>query len=94
MCGFWLKPGEAGTDTLLGLNASQKCVRTGFPASHKVYSFAIYLYKVFSNGIAELTIAGHEPLDCEIVIPTNMYMNMSAEQAIADAVQRFREENK
>jgi hypothetical protein len=63
------------------------------PDENDVRAYSTFFYKVFSNGIAELTIAGHEPIDCEIVIPTNMYMTVSAEQAIEDAVERFREEN-
>ncbi|MNJ93352.1 hypothetical protein D3C87_110320 [compost metagenome] len=63
------------------------------PDEIDVKAYSTFFYKVFSNGIAELSIAGYEPLDCEVVIPTNMYMTVSAEQAIEDAVQRHREEN-
>lgn len=57
-----------------------------------VRAYSTFFYKVFSNGIAELTIDGFEPVDCEVVIPTNMYMKKPANQAIEDAVQKFREE--
>lgn len=63
------------------------------PDENDVRSYSTFFYKVFSNGIAELTIDGCEPVDCEVVIPTNMYMTVPAEQAIADSVQRFREES-
>lgn len=63
------------------------------PDETDVRAYSTFFYKVFANGIAELTIAGRESLDCEIVIPTNMYMTVSADQAIADDVRRFREEN-
>lgn len=63
------------------------------PDENDVKAYATFFYKVFSNGIAELTIKDREPIDCEIVIPNNMFMNVSAEQAIADTVQRFRKEN-
>lgn len=62
------------------------------PNETDVRAYSTFFYKVFSNGIAEITIEGHEPLECEVVIPTNMYMNVSAEQAIEEQVQKFREE--
>lgn len=63
------------------------------PDENDVRAYATFFYKVFSNGIAELTIEGREPVDCEVVIPVNMMMSVSAEQAIEDAVDRFRKEN-
>ncbi|NHQ87205.1 hypothetical protein HA050_13900 [Iodobacter sp. HSC-16F04] len=63
------------------------------PTENDVKAYATFFYKVFSNGIAELTCGENEPVDCEVVIPVNMMMTMSAEQAIADAVERFRNEN-
>ncbi len=63
------------------------------PDENDVRSYATFFYKVFANGIAELTIEGHEPVDCEVVIPTNMFMRVSADQAIADEVEKFRKEN-
>lgn len=63
------------------------------PDESDVRAYATFFYKVFSNGIAELTCEDREPIDCEIVIPVNMMMTVSAEQAITDAVERFRKEN-
>ena len=63
------------------------------PDENDVRAYATFFYNVFANGIAELTIEGREPIDCEVVIPTNMYMEVSAEQAITDAVEKFRKEN-
>lgn len=63
------------------------------PDENDVKAYATFFYKVFSNGIAELTCEDNEPIDCEVVIPVNMMMTMSAEQAIAEAVGRFRKEN-
>lgn len=63
------------------------------PDENDVKAYSTFFYKVFSNGIAELTCEDNEPIDCEVVIPVNMMMSMSAEQAIAEAVERFRKEN-
>lgn len=60
------------------------------PDEDDVRAYATFFYKVFANGIAELIIEGREPIDCEVVIPTNMFMNVSADQAIADEVEKFR----
>jgi hypothetical protein len=57
-----------------------------------VRAYATFFYSVFGNGIAELTCLDIEPVDCEIVIPVNMMMTMSAEQAIAGAVERFKKQ--
>jgi hypothetical protein len=63
------------------------------PDESDVRAYATFFYKVFSNGIAELTCQNREPIDCEVVIPVNMMMTKSADEAIADAVDRFRKEN-
>jgi hypothetical protein len=63
------------------------------PNENDVRAYATFFYKVFSNEIAELIIEGREPIDCEVVIPVNMMMRVSAEQAITDAVEKFRKEN-
>lgn len=63
------------------------------PNENDAKAYATFFYNVFSNGIAELTCGSNEPVDCEVVIPVNMMMTMSAEQAIAEAVERFRKEN-
>jgi len=62
------------------------------PDENDVRAYATFFYKVFSNGIAELTCEDTEPIDCEVVIPVNMMMTTSADQAIADTVERFKKE--
>jgi hypothetical protein len=63
------------------------------PDENDVRAYATFFYKVFANGIAELTCEGNEPIDCEVVIPVNMMMTKSPDEAIADEVERFRKEN-
>jgi hypothetical protein len=63
------------------------------PNEDDVKAYATFFYKVFSNAIAELTCEDKEPIDCEVVIPVNMMMTVSAEQAITNAVEHFRKEN-
>jgi hypothetical protein len=63
------------------------------PDEKDVRAYATFFYTVFANGIAELTCEPAEPIDCEVVIPVNMMMRGSPEEAIADAVERFRKEN-
>jgi hypothetical protein len=63
------------------------------PDENDVRAYATFFYKVFSNEIAELTLEDREPIDCEVVIPINMIMQVSAEQAIADAIEHFRKKN-
>ena len=62
------------------------------PNEDDVRTYATFFYKVFSNGIAELTCEDIEPIDCEVVIPTNMMMTMSSDKAIEAMVERFRKE--
>jgi hypothetical protein len=50
------------------------------PDENDVRAYATYFYRVFGNGIAELRCDGAEPIDCEVVIPVNIMMRMSAEQ--------------
>ncbi|RTE90756.1 hypothetical protein D6B98_22140 [Bradyrhizobium sp. LVM 105] len=57
-----------------------------------VRAYATFFYKVIGNGIAELTCDAIEPIDCEVVIPVNMMMTMSPDEAIADTVERFKSE--
>jgi hypothetical protein len=61
------------------------------PDENDVRAYATFFYRVFGNGIAELTCEDSEPIDCEVVIPVNMMMRMSAEQAIAEEVERFKQ---
>ncbi|MGY4283621.1 hypothetical protein ACVWXO_002841 [Bradyrhizobium sp. LM2.7] len=63
------------------------------PDENDVRAYATFFYKVFGNGIAELTCDDIEPIDCEVVIPVNMMMTMSPEQAIAERVEQFKKEN-
>jgi hypothetical protein len=67
--------------------------RENKPDENDVRAYATFFYKVFSNGIAELVSGDTEPIDCEVVIPVNVMMNMSADQAIEEAVEKFRREN-
>jgi len=63
------------------------------PDETDVRAYATFFYKVFGNGTAELTCGDTEPIDCEVVIPVNMMMTASPDQAIAEAVERFRKGN-
>ena len=63
------------------------------PDETDVRAYSTFFYKVFGNGIAELTCGDIEPIDCEVVIPVNMMMTASPDQAIAEAVERVRKEN-
>ncbi|UPJ78566.1 hypothetical protein IVB16_27345 [Bradyrhizobium sp. 183] len=60
------------------------------PDETDVRAYSTFFYKVFGNGIAELRCGDLEPVDCEIVIPVNMMMRKSPDEAIADAVEAFR----
>lgn len=62
------------------------------PEEADVLSYATFFYKVLGNGIAELTCGDIEPIDCEVVIPVNI-IPPNSDEAIAEAVQRFRNEN-
>lgn len=55
-----------------------------------VRNYWTYHYKVFCNGIAELVIANLEPIDCEVVIPTNMFMRGTVEQAVENEVLAYK----
>jgi Methylamine utilization protein MauJ len=63
------------------------------PNENDVRAYATFFYKVCANGIAELTCEHREPVECEVVIPVNMMMTMSADEAIATTVERFRQEH-
>lgn len=56
-----------------------------------VRAFATFFYKVLGNGIAELTLDGIEPVDCEVVIPVNI-MPPNPDEAIAETIRRFIEQ--
>ena len=82
--GFLLRPSNPG--------AAQKIWQPKRPDENDVQAYATFFYKVFSNGIAELTCEDIEPIDCEVVIPVNMMMTVSADQAIAEMVEQFKKE--
>lgn len=63
------------------------------PDEIDVRAYATFFYKVFGNGIAELILLEYEPIDCEVVIPVNMMLNMSVEEAIESQVEQFRKES-
>lgn len=48
------------------------CKGDNVPNEDDARSYYTFFYYVLGNGIAELTIAGVEPIDCDIVIPTNI----------------------
>jgi hypothetical protein len=54
-----------------------------------VATFTRYFHSVIANGLVELTIAGAEPVDCEVVIPVNIIPRLP-EEAVAEAVADFR----
>lgn len=64
----------------------------GEPNEADVSAYATFFYKVLGNSIAELTIENFEPVDCEVVIPVNI-IPPNPDEAIAEAVQRFKAEN-
>lgn len=61
------------------------------PEEKDVVSYATFFYHVLVNRIAELTHGDLEPIDCEVVIPTNI-IPPNPEEAIKEAAQRFRNE--
>jgi hypothetical protein len=63
------------------------------PDENDVRAYATFFYNVFANGIAELICEDKEPIDCEVVIPVNMMMMKSVDEAIAEQVERFRRES-
>ena len=62
------------------------------PEEADVLSYATFFYHVLGNGIAELAHGSLEPIDCEVVIPVNI-IPPNPEEAIKEAVQRFRSEH-
>lgn len=62
------------------------------PEETDVCSYATFFYKVLGNGIVELTCGDIEPIDCEVVIPVNI-IPPKPDEAIEEAVQRFRSKN-
>lgn len=62
------------------------------PEESDVRAYATFFYKVFGNGIAELTYGEYEPIDCDVVIPLNMMMTMPIDDAIEAQVEKFRKD--
>lgn len=62
------------------------------PDETDVRAYATFFYKVLGNGIAELVCGNIEPIECEVVIPVNI-IPPNPDDAIADAVERFRKDN-
>ena len=63
------------------------------PDENDVRAYATFFYKVFANGIAELTCEDLEPVDCEVFIPVNMMVRTSPDQAIAEKVEEFKKQH-
>ena len=61
------------------------------PDESDVWAYATFFYKVLGNGIAELTCGDVEPISCEVEIPVNI-IPPNPDEAIKEAVQRFRDE--
>lgn len=61
------------------------------PNEKDVKAYATYFYKVLGNDIAELSIDGLEPIDCEVVIPVNI-RPPNPDEAIQEAIERFKAE--
>lgn len=59
------------------------------PTEEDVRAYATFVYRVLNNRIVELTIAGREPVDCDIVIPMNIVVP-NPDTAIEQAMERFR----
>ena len=74
------------------LEGSRLCCGDNNPDENDVRAYATFYYKVFGNGILELTCGETEPIDCEVVLPVNLMMTVPADQAIAETVERFRKE--
>lgn len=54
-----------------------------------VEDFERYFHSVVANRIVELTIAGAEPVDCDVIIPVNI-IPRAPEEAVAQALDHFR----
>lgn len=61
------------------------------PDEADVRAYATFFYHVIGNAVAELTIEGFEPVDCEVVIPVNIIPGNPV-TAIEEAVARFRQQ--
>ncbi|WP_277980668.1 methylamine utilization protein MauJ [Sphingomonas phyllosphaerae] len=54
-----------------------------------VVSFATFFYHVLANATAELTVVGYDPVDCEVVIPVNVFP-VAPSDGIAAMLKEFR----
>lgn len=55
----------------------------------EVAAYTRYFHSVIGNRLVELTMAGAEPVECEVVIPVNI-IPRDPEEAVAEAVTAFR----
>lgn len=62
------------------------------PDEKDVRAYYTLCYNVIGNAVAELSTEGAEPIDCEVVIPVNMYLAKKPADAVEDAVEHFRRE--
>lgn len=62
-----------------------------YPIEQDVREFSTFFHRVIGNAVAELIIAGREPIDCEVVIPVNI-IPRNPEEAVEEAVAAFRRE--
>lgn len=61
------------------------------PCENDVRALSTIFHHVIGNAVVELSIEGLEPVDCEIVIPVNIFPRVPAE-AIEEAVEAFRQQ--
>ena len=62
------------------------------PTEDDVREFYTVFHRVIGNAVVELHIEGREPVDCEVVIPTNI-IPRNPDEAVAEAVEAFRRAN-
>lgn len=81
--------GRVHTDLDAGALRQAESVRV---TEDEVRAYATFFYNVLGNRIAELTLDGVAPVDCEVVIPLNIIPPDPA-KAVSAAVERFRADN-
>lgn len=59
------------------------------PSEDDVIAYATYYFNTLGNKVVELKIEGVEPIDCEVVIPTNIFP-MTVEEGIAASLKQHR----
>ncbi|MBH1461380.1 hypothetical protein N7676_13960 [Stenotrophomonas sp. GD03993] len=70
------------------INIERGGVRDGEspPLEEDLRAFYTLYYNVLGNRVAELTIDGFEPVDCEVVIPVNMMLTLPPHEAVEATV--------